>query len=598
MKNTLVFVVLFYAALIENTDAQFLQQGSKLVGSGAVGVAYQGWSVSLSSDGNTAIVGGYSDNSSVGAAWVFTRSSGLWTQQGSKLVGTGAVGTAGQGYSVSLSSDGNTAIVGGLYDNGSAGAAWVFTRSGGAWTQQGSKLVGTGAVGAANQGISVSLSSDGNTAIVGGLNDDSRAGAAWVFTRSGGVWTQQGSKLVGSGAVGSARQGYSVSLSSDGNTALVSGANDSSGAGAAWVFTRSGGAWIQQGSKLVGSGAVGTANQGISVSLSSDGNTALVGGYGDNSLAGAAWVFTRSGGVWTQQGSKLVGSGAVGVAYQGWSVSLSSDGNTAIVGGYRDNFFNSGCGASWVFRRSIGVWTQQGSKLVGVGAVGLAYQGYTVSLSSDGNTAIVGGYGDNSETGAAWIFTVPVGQVSLVYPADQATVVSTVIPFVWDKPTGNPTGYAFNMATDSLFTFQTIDSTLTDTTKVVTGLSGAGTYWWRVKAKNEYGWGSFSPKRAFTLTLTGVEQQSPLPTKFFLAQNYPNPFNPTTTISFSLPSKSFVTLKVFDLIGREVATLVNEKEPAGSYQVHWNAANMPSGVYFYRLQAGSFTQTKKFILLK
>ena len=97
---------------------------------------------------------------------------------------------------------------------------------------------------------------------------------------------------------------------------------------------------------LVGTGAVGFAAQGASVSLSADGNTAMVGGYDDNGGAGAAWVWTRSGGVWTQHGSKLVGTGAAGAAYQGASVSLSTDGNTAMVGGYSDN---GGAGAVWVF---------------------------------------------------------------------------------------------------------------------------------------------------------------------------------------------------------------------------------------------------------
>ena len=86
------------------------------------------------------------------------------------------------------------------------------------FTQQGPKLVGTGTAGGAGQGLSVALSGDGNTAIVGGPDDNSGAGAAWVFTRSGGVWTQQGTKLVGTGAIGAAMQGYSVSLSADGNT--------------------------------------------------------------------------------------------------------------------------------------------------------------------------------------------------------------------------------------------------------------------------------------------------------------------------------------------------------------------------------------------
>jgi hypothetical protein len=182
-------------------QAQFTQQGPKLVGTGAVGDASQGNSVSLAGDGNTAIMGGPADNGSVGAAWVFTRAGGVWSQQ-AELVATDAVCLAEQGSSVSLSDDGNTAIVGGPFDNNAVGAAWVFTRSGGVWSQQ-AKLVGTGAVGPlpAEQGFSVSLSGDGNTALVGGVTDNNSAGAAWVFTLSGGVWGQQ-AKLVGTGAIG------------------------------------------------------------------------------------------------------------------------------------------------------------------------------------------------------------------------------------------------------------------------------------------------------------------------------------------------------------------------------------------------------------
>jgi hypothetical protein len=98
------------------------------------------------------------------------------------LVGTDSVGNAHQGFSVSLSADGNTAIVGGFTDDGDAGAAWVWTRSGGVWTQKGAKLVGTGAVEDAKQGSSVSLSADGKTAHVGGESDNGRAGAVWAFS--------------------------------------------------------------------------------------------------------------------------------------------------------------------------------------------------------------------------------------------------------------------------------------------------------------------------------------------------------------------------------------------------------------------------------
>jgi len=108
--------------------AQFTQQGPKLVGTLPVGSPEQGYSVALSADGDTAIVGGPSDNSQIGAAWVYTRRAGVWTQHGNKLVGTGSVGNAQQGWSVALSADGDTAIVGGPFDNNGSGAAWVFTR--------------------------------------------------------------------------------------------------------------------------------------------------------------------------------------------------------------------------------------------------------------------------------------------------------------------------------------------------------------------------------------------------------------------------------------------------------------------------------------
>jgi plastocyanin len=89
-----------------------------------------------------------------------------------------------------------------------------------------------------------------------------------------------------------------------------------------------------------------------------------------------------------------------------------------------------------------------------------------------------------------------------------------------------------------------------------------------------------------------------IPDHFNLMQNYPNPFNPTTVISFDLPAKSFVSLKIFDLLGKQVSSLVSDELPAGRYNREWNATDLPSGIYFYRLQAGSFSETKKLILLR
>ena len=410
------------------------------------GQCFQG-RVALSTDGNTLASGGPNDDSNLGAVWIFTRSGTTWSQEGSNLIGTGSIGSVVyQGRAVALSSDGNTLASGGYGDNSYIGAVWIFTRSGTTWSQQGSKLVGTGAAaGNVYQGYSVALSSDGNTLASGGRLDDTNMGAVWIFTRSGTTWSQQGSKLVGTGAVGSnVYNGYSVALSSDGNTLASSGRGDDSNVGAVWIFTRS---------KLVGTGYIGNTNgdvdQGWDVALSSDGNTLASGGPIDDSVVGAVWIFIRSGSTWSQEGSKLVGTGAVGGdVRQGYSVALSSDGNTLASGGWKDD---SNDGAVWIFIRSGSTWSQEGSKLVGSGASGAAGQGSEVSLSGDGSAMVSGGLFDDANVGAAWVFidlsptSQPSGQPSSLpssEPSGQPSGVPSGQPscIPSGEPSGQPSG--------------------------------------------------------------------------------------------------------------------------------------------------------------
>ncbi|SPF56878.1 conserved hypothetical protein [Candidatus Sulfopaludibacter sp. SbA4] len=450
---------IFYVLLPALAQAQFTQQGGKLVGTGAakslgtctinnpsaagpslVGGGQGSWT-SISADGNTMVSSALADPPH-GAAWVFARSNGTWSQQGPKLVGSGYQGIESANEAVAISGDGNTFILGNNADNNPTGAVWFFTRSNGVWSQQGPKMVGTGATaltspgcvagqfnlcpGAANQGWSVAISADGNTAIEGGPSDANNgltfAGAAWIFTRTNGVWSQQGNKLVGTGVDpylpslinAGAYQGNSVAISADGNTAVVGGNEDGAiGTGAVWIFTRSNGVWTQQGNKLVGTGAVGSlgAAQGSVVAISGDGNTMAESGPSDNfdsksqTAQGAVWIFTRSNGVWTQQGSKLVRNNIAGKApyIGGVALSLSLDGNTLIMGSGADN---TAAGAAWVFTRSNGVWTQQPGKLVGTGAIDPAFQG-SVALSADASTLAMGGPGDNNCVGATWVFAQP-----------------------------------------------------------------------------------------------------------------------------------------------------------------------------------------------
>jgi hypothetical protein len=105
---------------------------------------------------------------------------------------------------------------------------------------------------------------------------------------------------------------------------------------------------------------------------------------------------------------------------------------------------------------------------------------------------------------------------------------------------------------------------------------------------------------------TSIDENPNSPTKFFLYQNSPNPFNPSTIIKYSIPNvianevkqSQFVSLKVYDVLGNEIATLVNEEKPAGIYEVEFDAASLPSGIYFYKLKAGDFIETKKMIVIK
>ena len=143
-------------------------------------------------------------------------------------------------------------------------------------------------------------------------------------------------------------------MSADGNTGLDRGAwrTSGSGGGKAYWFTRSAGTWTPADVvKLIGTGAVGNARFGSSVAMSSDGSVALIGGNedgntGNTNKVGAAWLLTRSGNTWSQQGAKLTGSGEVGAAEFGYVAALSSDGNTALIGGHHDN---TDVGAAWVF---------------------------------------------------------------------------------------------------------------------------------------------------------------------------------------------------------------------------------------------------------
>ena len=272
-----------------------LDEQAKFQASDKQGSDFFGRSTAISDDGNTAIVG-MANEDSAGAAYIFTWSGTSWTQQQKIQASDKQVGDF-FGISISISENGNTAIVGapGEATGGTtnAGTAYIFTWSGTSWTQQ-QKIQASDKQVGDFFGISISISENGNTAIVGTANEDS-AGAAYIFTRSGTTWTQQ-QKIQASDKQGGDFFGISVSISEDGNTAIVGAANEDS-AGAAYIFTRSGTTWTQQ-QKIQASDKQGGDFFGISVSISEDGNTAIVGAANEDSVS-ATYIFTRSGNSWT-----------------------------------------------------------------------------------------------------------------------------------------------------------------------------------------------------------------------------------------------------------------------------------------------------------
>lgn len=368
-----------------------IQQGGKLIGDGWTTYPRFGEAVAISADGTTLLIGGSGDN----AAWVYTRTSEGWTQQGGKIAPS--EGSWSFGSAVALSGDGNTALIGAPRDALDVGTAWIFVRAGGVWYEQ-AQLYGPSATGA-GFGSSVALSADGSTALVGAPDERYIAlGTAYVFSRNTFVWTQD-DRFVGQ----TDYFGSSVALSADGSTALIGG--PVTNGGSVQINVRSNWVWQLQALDLTPSDEVGEGYFGSSVALSADGDTALIGGPADSGSVGAAWIFSRSGDTWTQNGAKLTANDEQYSGRFGSAVSLSSSGGTALIGGEIDD---SQVGAAWMFSDATGAWTQRGGKLTAGDETGQGLFGHSVSLSGDGRTAVIGAPQDNGAfpdfVGGAWVF--------------------------------------------------------------------------------------------------------------------------------------------------------------------------------------------------
>jgi hypothetical protein len=355
---------------------------TKLVANDATRSDYFGYSVAL--ENNVALIGA-NFKDAAGAAYIFTGSRDTWSQQ-ARLPPGGPYGGLYFGESVALS--GNTALVGQLDDDGIlpiAGAAFVFTGSGASWDKQ-ATLTANDAQEEDYFGAAAALC--GDTALVGAPNQNDNRGAAYVFTRSGTIWSQQSKLLPGDPTPPqtSAFDDFGGAVALDGDTALI-GAH---GLRAAYVFTRSGNAWTQQ-AKLVPNDAC--SSFGWSIALCGD--TALVG----TSIWNKAYVFTRSAGNWSQQ-AVLTSPPGITTGRFGHSVAVFN--NTAVVCDDQASVNNGTCnGAAYVFTRSGTTWSYKRT-LNAPDPIAFDSLGSSVALKS--NTALVGAPYKDHNTGVVYVF--------------------------------------------------------------------------------------------------------------------------------------------------------------------------------------------------
>ncbi len=424
-------------------DPTFTQQ-QKLLAADAAADDLFGTSVAIS--GETIVVGVPGDSGAAGlfqgSTYVFVRSAGVWSQQ-QKLE---AADPADDSFGVSVAISGETIVVGAPFDDGAAGfaqgSAYVFVRSAGVWSQQ-QKLEAADPASDDSFGVSVAIS--GETVVVG----SNQGSAAYVFMRSAGVWSQQQKLEAADAAEG---EGFGNSLAISGETVVVGAVFDDDAGGinqgSAYVFVRSGGVWSQQQKLLAADAAEG---DGFGESVAISGETIVVGARFDSGAAGlfqgSAYIFARSVGVWSQQ-QKLEASDPAEFDQFGFSVAIS--GETVVVG----TPFDSGAagsdqGSVYVFVRSGVVWSQQ-QKLEAADAAAGDFFGRSVAIS--GETIVVGAPFDDGAAsinqGSAYVFAADTCGIT-INPATlpQPHLAVPYLRILSATPAGN---YSFSVSAGAL----------------------------------------------------------------------------------------------------------------------------------------------------
>ncbi|OHD57713.1 MAG: hypothetical protein A2Y33_02925 [Spirochaetes bacterium GWF1_51_8] len=394
------------------TNTKMIYMRNKLIQTGYyMANSYAGYSVAVSDNGNTALLGSYAYATSYGACFVHKLSATAW---GLTRVMSSDGGAGGDWFAdaLAITPDGTNFISGARQDdigaNADQGSAYIYKWNGSSWDQ--TKL--TSSDGGVNDmfGQSVDISSNGNTIVVGAFGDDIGAndaqGSVYVYKWSGS-WVQTKIPSDPDGAADD-QLGYSVAISGDGNTIAAGAVNDDvsgkANQGSLHVYRWNGSSWVM--TKITASDGLAGDQLGVSVDTSYDGNAVIVGAWNDDSGTGSAYIFKWNGVSWVQ--TKITASDASAGDQFGCSVSISGNGNVVLVGARWDDIVaNNEQGSVYVYKWS-GSWVQT-KYLAPDGAVGDEF-GTSVALNKKGTIAIVGAIKDDTsgytDMGSAWVFSI------------------------------------------------------------------------------------------------------------------------------------------------------------------------------------------------
>jgi len=375
----------------------------------------------ISGNGTIIIIGSYADDDKVtdgGCVYTYTLASKDYPKEFFYRINA-SDGAASDAFGVAcaLNNTGDYALIGANSDDDKgtdSGSAYVFVRSGGVWTQQ-QKLYASDAAAGDNFGVSVGLNSDATIALIGAHTDNDTAtgsGSVYYFTRSGTTWTQV-SKLHASDAAAGDNFGHGLAINSTGEHALIGALADDdtvADSGSVYYFTRSGNVWTQI-AKLHASDAANGDSFGATMALNADGTIGLIGAYADDDTAtdsGSVYHFTRSGTTWTQTG-KIHAPDPAAADQFGRSVAMNTAGDLAFIGAQWDDDKATDSGSIYVFNLINGAWVYV-DKLLSPDGVASDTFGRSCSLTGDGTIAIIGANAKDltyTDQGAVYFYRLP-----------------------------------------------------------------------------------------------------------------------------------------------------------------------------------------------